>query len=118
MTDSHPSSVPTRSPFAERLEALIDKWASLLPAHLQQDFRTDTRAFGLEHDRTINTLEGIWKRRERRYAFDESTGLARSRPFRDHLAALLGAPGAVAARHRGAVHRSRQAQAHQRHLRP
>ena len=98
MADSQHPSVPMRSPFAERLDALIDKWAPLLPAHLQQDFRTDTRAFGLEHDRTINTLEGIWKRRERRYAFDESTGLARSRPFRDHLAALLSAPQAPSRR--------------------
>jgi len=80
------------SSFVERLDAVIERWASILPLHLRPELRDEFQAFGIEHDRTIGTIESIWQRRERRYAFDESTGLARRRPFHDHLAAVLATP--------------------------
>lgn len=80
------------SPFVERLDAAVERWARVLPAEMRREFRQELAAFGVEHDRTINTIENIWKRRERRYAFDESTGLARRRPFQEHLTAVLSTP--------------------------
>lgn len=80
------------SSFVERLDDVIERWASILPLGLRRELRQDFEAFGIEHDRTIATIENIWNRRERRYAFDEATGLARRRPFHDHLAAVLATP--------------------------
>ena len=85
------------SPLVERLTASIERWAALLPLHLQRSFREEFEDFGYEHDRTLRTLEHIWERRDRRLAIDESTGLARRRPFLDHLTSVLAAPSPVAA---------------------
>jgi diguanylate cyclase (GGDEF)-like protein len=84
----------TRAPsaFVDRLEAIIEHWVPVLPQHLQQPFREAFRPLGAEHDGALNTIQHIWQRREREYAFDESTGLARRRPFHDHLVNLLRMP--------------------------
>jgi diguanylate cyclase (GGDEF)-like protein len=82
-----PRNMPSR--FAERLGALTDEWARRLPPDLQQRFKADFQLFGIEHDETLDTIETIWNRRQRDYEFDESTGLARRRPFHDYLATLL-----------------------------
>jgi len=55
-------------------------------------FRDEVRPFGDEFDSTLDTIEDIWRRREREYAIDESTGLARRRAFLQHLVALLEMP--------------------------
>jgi diguanylate cyclase (GGDEF)-like protein len=90
---TEPTSVKSSpSSLVERLESAIDRWAPTLPKGLQEAFRREFRDFGAEHDRTMSTIENIWKRREKRYAFDESTGLARRKPFHDHLAAVLTTP--------------------------
>ena len=84
-------SVPP-STFSERLNAAIERWVEVLPLHLRERFRAEFGHFGDAHDRTINTLEGIWQRRDRRLSLDEATGLARRRPFQDHLARMLATP--------------------------
>ena len=61
----------------------------MLPPHLQAAFRAEFFRFGQLHDGALNTIEGIWERRERAYAIDESTGLSTRRPFLDHLTTLL-----------------------------
>jgi diguanylate cyclase (GGDEF)-like protein len=87
--------VPIRSPsqFSSRLEALIERWAKSLPPELEQSFRDDFGPLGPQHDAALELIERAWTRRERAYAFDE-TGLARRRPFYDHLVALLSVMGA------------------------
>lgn len=87
MPESSGASAP--SPLVARLNAAIVRWSRALPPALQEEFRKELEEFGREHDRTIQIIENIWQRRERRYAFDESTGLARRKPFHDHLAAVL-----------------------------
>jgi diguanylate cyclase (GGDEF)-like protein len=77
------------SRFAEELEMAIAEWAPYLPAHVRAAFRTDFERLGQLHDVALKTIEGIWARHERAYAFDESTGLATRRTFRDHLASTL-----------------------------
>jgi diguanylate cyclase (GGDEF)-like protein len=81
-----------RSPFSERLDALVNRWAPLLPAPLRAAFQDEVRSFGVEYDNTLDTIEDIWRRRERDYAIDETTGLARRRPFLDYLVGLLETP--------------------------
>ena len=76
----------------DALKALIERWAVVVPPHLRQDFRDDFVRIGKDFDRTLDTIQEIWQRRDERFALDESTGLARRRPFLDHLAAVL-APG-------------------------
>jgi diguanylate cyclase (GGDEF)-like protein len=90
-----PGSSP--SPFVERLNATLDRWAPFLPLHLRPSFRQELEEFGQEHERTLQTLELIWERRDRRLSLDESTGLARRRPFLDHLASVITAPEPVPA---------------------
>jgi diguanylate cyclase (GGDEF)-like protein len=63
-----------------------------LPPPLQDSFRAELHAFGAQHEAVLDTLEGIWERSERSYAFDESTGLATRRPFYDYLTTLLNEP--------------------------
>lgn len=75
--------------FSEQLNLTVAQWASYLPSELRASFRRDFERLGSLHDAALTTIEGIWERRERTYAFDESTGLATRRPFRDHLAATL-----------------------------
>lgn len=89
-------AIGSSSDFALRLEALIEKWANSLPPDLRQAFRSEFLPLGVEYDRALALIERAWTHRERAYAFDE-TGLARRRPFHDHLVALLavGSPGAV-----------------------
>ena len=82
----------TSSPFADRLHSTIDRWAARLPPELQQSFRSDFGPFAGEYDRTLDTIENIWRRREQEYALDQSTGLARRRHFHQHLVTLLGTP--------------------------
>ncbi|HEX5070045.1 MAG TPA: GGDEF domain-containing protein [Vicinamibacterales bacterium] len=82
--------IATRSPFSSRLEGTIEHWAHHLPAGLQQAFRREFSAFADDYDRTLATIESIWRRREQEYAMDHSTGLARRRPFFQHLVTLLG----------------------------
>src|SRR6188474_3320576 len=40
------------SSFVERLDAVIERWASILPLHLRPELRDEFQAFGIEHDRT------------------------------------------------------------------
>jgi diguanylate cyclase (GGDEF)-like protein len=81
----------TRYPsvFAEQLEIVVEHWSAFLPADMRAAFRRDFDRLDSLHDAALQTIEGIWERRERAYAFDESTGLATRRPFRDHLASTL-----------------------------
>ena len=83
---------PSSSPFADRLHRMIDRWAARLPLDLQQAFRREFSPFADEYDRTLDTIQTIWHRREQEYAFDQSTGLARRRHFFQHLVTLLGVP--------------------------
>jgi GGDEF domain-containing protein len=85
------STPPKGSHFVDRLDVLISQWEMVLPEELRQRFRESFRSFGQEHDEALNVIENVWKRRERDYAFDES-GLARRRPFQDHLVSLLRTP--------------------------
>jgi diguanylate cyclase (GGDEF)-like protein len=85
-------AIRSSSDFALRLEALIEKWASSLPPDVRQAFRGDFLPLGVEYDRSLALIERAWTHRERAYAFDE-TGLARRRPFHDHLVALLSVGG-------------------------
>ena len=78
-------SVPP-SAFSEQLQAVIERWSQMLPLHLRERFRDEFGEFGDAHDRTMNILEGIWKRRDRSLSLDDATGLARRRPFQEHLA--------------------------------
>jgi diguanylate cyclase (GGDEF)-like protein len=75
--------------FATQFDMAIERWALSLPPHLQDAFRAEFRWFKRQHEATLDTLERIWERRERAYAFDESTGLATRRPFHDYLTTLL-----------------------------
>jgi diguanylate cyclase (GGDEF)-like protein len=84
-------SVPP-SAFSEQLQAVIERWSQMLPLHLRERFRDEFGEFGDAHDRTMNILEGIWKRRDRRLSLDDATGLARRRPFQEHLARVLARP--------------------------
>ncbi|HKW01044.1 MAG TPA: GGDEF domain-containing protein [Vicinamibacterales bacterium] len=94
------NAAPNRSSshFSDHLDALIERWVKRLPAELEQSFRNDFGPLGPEHDAALELIERAWTRSERAYAFDE-TGLARRRPFYDHLVELLtmiGAPSVVA----------------------
>lgn len=84
------------SQFTVRLDALIERWAKAMPADLAEEFRRDFQPLGPEHDAALELIERAWTRREQTYAFDE-TGLARRRPFYQHLAALIGNPGSISA---------------------
>ena len=86
------SPVATRSPFAGRLHSTIERWATQLPPERRQAFRDEFSPFADEYDRTLETIEIIWGRREQEYALDHSTGLARRRHFLQHLVMLLGTP--------------------------
>ncbi len=86
------SPVATRSPFAGRLHLMIERWAAQLPHELRQAFRDEFAPFADEYDRTLETIEIIWSRREQEYALDQSTGLALRRHFLQHLVTLLGTP--------------------------
>lgn len=86
------SPVATRSPFADRLHSTIERWAAQLPPELRQAFRGEFAPFADEYDRTLETIEIIWRRREQEYALDQSTGLSLRRHFLQHLATLLGTP--------------------------
>lgn len=85
-------AVATRSPFADRLHVTIERWAAQLPPELRQAFRNEFGRFADEYDRTLETIETIWGRREQEYALDQSTGLALRRHFLQHLMTLLGTP--------------------------
>jgi diguanylate cyclase (GGDEF)-like protein len=89
-SNTAPPAVP--SSLVERLNAAVARWTRVVPLSLQPEFRREFEAFGAEYERTMRTIETIWVRREQRYAFDESTGLARRKPFHDHLAAVLMTP--------------------------
>ena len=88
-------AIGSSSDFALRLEALIEKWAGALAPDVRQAFRSDFLPLGVEYDRALALIERAWTHRERVYAFDE-TGLARRRPFHDHLVGLLSTGGAGA----------------------
>lgn len=77
------------SEFTQRMEFAIAQWTAVVPPPLRDAFRATFIKFAHDHDRALTTIEGIWARRDRTYSFDESTGLARRKPFLDHLAALL-----------------------------
>ena len=77
------------SAFAQRMEFAVSQWSAAVPPPLRAAFRAAFMKFADDHERALNTIEDIWTRRDRNYAFDESTGLARRKPFLDHLAALL-----------------------------
>ena len=85
-----PPDAPARtSPLVERLSALIERWSLVVPDHLRGEFQSELAAIGDEHDRTIDTIERIFRGRDRRLSLDESTGLARRRPFLEHLSAVV-----------------------------
>ena len=86
------SSEAARSPFADRLHLMIERWAAQLPPERQPAFRAEFGPLADEYDRTLETIEIIWRRREQEYALDPSTGLALRRPFLQHLVTLLGTP--------------------------
>jgi diguanylate cyclase (GGDEF)-like protein len=88
-------AIGSPSDFSLRLEALVERWAAALPPDRRETFRQDFLPLGTEYDRSLALIERAWTHRERAYAFDE-TGLARRRPFHDHLAALLATGGAGA----------------------
>jgi diguanylate cyclase (GGDEF)-like protein len=71
---------------------MIERWAAQLPTELRQAFREEFGPFADEYDRTLETIEAIWHRREQDYALDQSTGLARRRHFLQHVVTLLGTP--------------------------
>jgi diguanylate cyclase (GGDEF)-like protein len=71
---------------------MIERWAAQLPPELRQPFRDEFGPFADEYDRTLDTIEIIWRRREQEYALDQSTGLARRRHFLQHAVTLLGTP--------------------------
>ena len=75
--------------FTAELDMAVERWARHLPLHLRDQFRADLHRFGGLHDGALDAIEGIWERRERASAFDESTGVATRRPFLDHLTTLL-----------------------------
>jgi diguanylate cyclase (GGDEF)-like protein len=82
---------------------MIERWAPRLPPELQQAFRKELSPFADEYDRTLDTIESIWRRREQEYALDQSTGLALRRHFLQHLVTLLGTPATPAFRAIGVV---------------
>jgi diguanylate cyclase (GGDEF)-like protein len=86
------SPVATRSPFADRLNVMIERWAAQLPPDKREAFRGEFGPVADEYDRTLDTIEIIWRRREQEYALDPSTGLALRRPFLQHLVTLLSLP--------------------------
>jgi diguanylate cyclase (GGDEF)-like protein len=90
------SRVATRSPFTDRLHVIIERWAAQLPPELQQAFRDEVGPLADEYDRSLETIEIIWRRREQEYALDQSTGLALRRHFLQHLVTLLGTPATPA----------------------
>jgi diguanylate cyclase (GGDEF)-like protein len=92
VTQVSTSSDPTLSAFTERLNRLVEKWAEELPLGLRSEFRRDFVPLGAEHDQAFNLIETIWRREHRSYDFDESTGLARRRPFHTHLRTLVSQP--------------------------
>jgi diguanylate cyclase (GGDEF)-like protein len=78
--------------FSTRFDLAVERWTSFLPPHLQESFRAEFQWFGAQHEAALDILESIWERRERDYAFDESTGLAMRRPFHGYLTGLLSEP--------------------------
>ena len=46
MPDPKIKEVP--SPFVERLESTVERWARLLPAEMRREFRQELTAFGTE----------------------------------------------------------------------
>ena len=103
MPARHEAPLGPNSQFADRLHATIDRWAARLSPELQPAFRQELRSFAVEYDRTLETIEGIWRRREQDYAVDPSTGLARWRHFLQHLVTLLGTPATPVFRAVGVV---------------
>jgi diguanylate cyclase (GGDEF)-like protein len=75
---------------------MIERWAAQIPPERQPAFRAEFGPLADEYDRTLETIEIIWRRREQEYALDPSTGLARRRPFLQHLVTLLGTPATPA----------------------
>lgn len=84
--------VSTNSPFADRLHSAIERWAAHLPPDSRKAFRIELSSFADEYDRTLDTIQSIWHRREQEYALDQPTGLARRHRFFQHLVTLLGLP--------------------------
>jgi diguanylate cyclase (GGDEF)-like protein len=72
------------------MESAVAQWAPAIPVPLREAFRTTFMRFAHDHDQALATIETIWGNRDRSYAFDETTGLARRQPFMSHLASLLG----------------------------
>ena len=94
MLEVPPSPKSPRPPsvFTTQFERAVERWAAYLPPALQESFRADFHEFGAQHETVLDTLEGIWERSEKTYAFDESTGLATRRPFYEYLTTLLNEP--------------------------
>jgi diguanylate cyclase (GGDEF)-like protein len=92
MQQKHRTRTKSPSLFATQFDMALERWALSLPPDLQEPFRAEFRWFGRQHEATLDALERIWERRERAYAFDESTGLATRRPFYDYLTSLLNEP--------------------------
>ena len=77
---------------ATEFDTAIDRWARLIPTDVRESFRAEFEEFAARYETALDTLEGIWERREQAYAFDEFTGLATRGPFYDYLTALLDGP--------------------------
>jgi len=75
------------------MEFAVAQWSAVVPLPLRESFCSTFLAFADDHERALKTIETLWTKRDRAYAFDESTGLARRQPFLDHLADLLMRPG-------------------------
>jgi diguanylate cyclase (GGDEF)-like protein len=75
------------------MEFAVAQWSAVVPSQLREAFCASFLAFADDHERALKTIETLWTKRDRAYAFDESTGLARRQPFLDHLADLLLRPG-------------------------
>jgi diguanylate cyclase (GGDEF)-like protein len=78
--------------FSTEFDNAIERWARLLPSQARESFRAEFQRFAVRYETAFDTLEDIWERRERAYAFDEFTGLATRGPFYDYLTALLDGP--------------------------
>jgi len=89
MPNNGTGSATGPSDFAQRLAAAVDQWARWLPESRQREFRDTFRVFADDHERALAVIGSLWERRERATALDECTGLARRRPFQEHLIALL-----------------------------
>ena len=71
------------------MAAAVRQWEPVVPPSLRDAFRAEFMQLAHDHERALATIAEIWGHRDRAYAFDEGTGLARRQPFMTHLTTLL-----------------------------